>query len=158
MRDWSVAGGEQFSVEMQRLVAVTLLVCCRVVRAVRWAGQWAGPRQDPADWHEERYNTAVQGGLERQDPGTVAGLSIALMAMAFSAAFTGAVLAPALQLLAGLAGSVARARLPLLPKQVFDTDYQDNEYEDSYNSEEENEAMIDTRRNNKFSEIVPGST
>ena len=52
---------------------------------------------------ESYYNSYLlppassEGPVERQDPATVAGLSILMVGMAFSAAFTGAVIAPVLR-------------------------------------------------------------
>ena len=67
-------------------------------------------------------------------------MSVALIGMAFSAAFTGAVIAPI------ISGGVARMvdtvqnidiRMPVFPKDVFDDDYAD------YEEYEENEEYDD---------------
>ena len=80
----------------------------------------------------------------RQDPGLAAGVSVALIGMAFSAAFTGAVIAPI------VSGGVARMvdtvqnidiRMPVFPKDVFEEDYADYE---EYEENEEYDGNFET--------------
>ena len=95
-----------------------------------------------------RYKQTGDMGLTcfRQDPGLAAGVSVALIGMAFSAAFTGAVIAPI------ISGGVARMvdtvqnidiRMPVFPKDVFDDDYADyEEYEENGEYDENFEVEI----------------
>jgi len=83
---------------------------------------------------------------ERQDPGLAAGVSVALIGMAFSAAFTGAVIAPI------ISGGVARMvdtvqnidiRMPTFPKDVFEEDYAEyEEYEENEKYDDKFETEI----------------
>ena len=90
----------------------------------------------------------------RQDPGFAAGVSIALVGMAFSAAFTGAVVAPVVS--AGLARMVDTVhsldiRMPTFPQDVFHDDYPEYEYEEYQEYEEEDTEIIDAKKKSKKS-------
>ena len=91
----------------------------------------------------------TQSDIDRQDPATVAGLSVAMIGMAFSAAFTGAVLAPIIRM--GMERMVETVRsvdirMPVFPKDFFDQDYP--EYEE-YEYEDYQEEIIDTKKRNR---------
>merc|ERR1711997_260103 len=118
----------------------------------------AGHRDLYAD-HQFYYNsyaeppqpqpTYPESDIDRQDPATVAGLTVAMIGMAFSAAFTGAVIAPVLRM--GLERMVETVRsvdirMPVFPKDFFDQDYP--EYEE-YEYEEYEEEIIETKKRNR---------
>ena len=109
--------------------------------------------------HQSYYNsyaeppppppTFTQTDIDRQDPATVAGLSVAMIAMAFSAAFTGAVLAPVFRM--GMERMVETVRsvdirMPVFPKDFFDQQYP--EYEE-YEYEDYQEEIIETKKRNR---------
>lgn len=80
----------------------------------------------------------------RQDPAVAAGVSLALIGMAMSAAFTGAVVAPVLSMgMERMVDTVSHLdiRMPTFPKDIFEDDYPgyDEEY---YEDEEEFETEI----------------
>ena len=87
----------------------------------------------------------------RQDPAVAAGVSLALIGMAMSAAFTGAVVAPVLSMgMERMVDTVSHLdiRMPTFPKDIFEDDYPgyDEEYyedeEEYYEDEEEFETEI----------------
>lgn len=80
----------------------------------------------------------------RQDPAVAAGVSLALIGMAMSAAFTGAVVAPVLSMgMERMVDTVSHLdiRMPTFPKDIFEDDYPgyDEEY---YEDEKEFETEI----------------
>ena len=92
--------------------------------------------------------------VPRQDPGFAAGVSIALVGMAFSAAFTGAVVAPVLS--AGLARMVDTVhsldiRMPTFPQDVFHDDYPEYEEYEYQEYEEEDTEIIDAKKKSRKS-------
>ena len=81
-------------------------------------------------------------------------MSIALVGMAFSAAFTGAVVAPVLS--AGLARMVDTVhsldiRMPTFPQDVFHDDYPEYEEYEYQEYEEEDTEIIDAKKKSKKS-------
>ena len=80
---------------------------------------------------------------------------MALIGMAFSAAFTGAVIAPV------ISGGVTRMvdtlqnidiRMPTFPKDVFDEDYADYEdYEENYYNADSEPEIIEAKKKSKKS-------
>merc|ERR1711997_431781 len=106
--------------------------------------------------HQSYYNTYAEPpptftepDIDRQDPATVAGLSVAMIGMAFSAAFTGAVLAPIIRM--GMERMVETVRsvdirMPVFPKDFFDQDYP--EYEE-YEYEDYGAEIIETKKRNR---------
>ena len=82
--------------------------------------------------------------------------------MAFSAAFTGAILAPVINMGISVIAAASDIRFPQFPKDVFDEDYEDKFEEDvvidvkkkkAINKVQTNESSDNNRRNNKFSEF-----
>merc|ERR1712122_156679 len=114
--------------------------------------QYNGAVRDlyPEESHYQSYllpPPSGQGDIERQDPATVAGLSIAMIGMAFSAAFTGAVIAPVLRMgTETVVETVRDIRMPVFPKEIFDQDYP--QYED-YEYEDVEEEVIDSKKKNR---------
>ena len=89
--------------------------------------------------------------LSRQDPAVAAGVSLALMGMAASAAFTGAVIAPVISMgMERMIDTVGHLdiRMPVFPKDVFNDDYPEYEEYDSDNEEFETE-IIDVKKRSK---------
>ena len=89
----------------------------------------------------------------RQDPAIAAGVSLALVGMAASAAFTGAVIAPVISMgMERMIDTVGHLdiRMPVFPKDVFNDDYPDYQYEqdDIYDEEFETE-IIDVKKRSK---------
>ena len=81
----------------------------------------------------------------RQDPALAAGANLALMGMAFSAAFTGAVIAPVVNMAASRMVDVVSAmdisKAVVFPKDVFEDNYPD--YADEYYEDEEEDEVED---------------
>ena len=93
--------------------------------------------------------TFTEADIDRQDPATVAGLSIAMIGMAFSAAFTGAVMAPVIRMGVERMVETVRSveiRMPVFPKDFFDQEYP--EYEE-YEYEDYTEEIIETKKRNR---------
>ena len=91
--------------------------------------------------------------LSRQDPAVAAGVSIALMGMAASAAFTGAVIAPVISMgMERMIDTVGHLdiRMPVFPKDVFNDDYPEYQYEEYNSDNEEFETeIIDVKKRSK---------
>ena len=81
----------------------------------------------------------------RQDPALAAGANLALMGMAFSAAFTGAVIAPVVNMAASRMVDVVSAmdisKAVVFPKDVFEDNYPD--YADEYYEDEEQDDEVE---------------
>ena len=109
--------------------------------------------------HQSYYNTYAEPppppttftepDIDRQDPATVAGLSVAMIGMAFSAAFTGAVIAPVIRMGVERMVETVRSvdiRMPVFPTDFFDQQYP--EYEE-YEYEDYQEEIIETKKRNR---------
>ena len=79
-----------------------------------------------------------------------AGLGVGLLLMAFSAAFTGAILAPIMSMGFSSIMGLVDVRFPQFPKDVFDGEKEDN-YEDEYEYDYE-DAIIDVKSKKSYNE------
>merc|ERR1712110_1264369 len=89
--------------------------------------------------------TFTEADIDRQDPATVAGLSIAMIGMAFTGAFMAPVIRMGVERMVETVRSV-EIRMPVFPKDFFDQEYP--EYEE-YEYEDYKEEIIETKKRNR---------